>query len=195
MCEGTHCDIVGQSGNCEPGHTWRSAASEVLGSKCEHHLQNPYSANSCPRDGRALGLDDRRVRREPTADDGLEFVSSDSQNRFAVRMRRLLRNSITMMPLLATQYISTIAPCRLEQCWSPDYKKAIRSYDPLDRQTFRSFYRLNLPYELAAWKEEQCEDVRDQDHGSVSTRAEVLLGGQSHGGSREQAERSAGLGS
>jgi SAM-dependent methyltransferase len=33
-----------------------------------------------------------------------------------------------------------------------DFKKAIRSFDPCGNQTFRFFYGLNLPYELAGWK-------------------------------------------
>jgi SAM-dependent methyltransferase len=33
-----------------------------------------------------------------------------------------------------------------------DFKKAIKSFDPRGDQTFRFFYGLNLPYELAGWK-------------------------------------------
>jgi SAM-dependent methyltransferase len=33
-----------------------------------------------------------------------------------------------------------------------DFKKALRAFDPRGRHTFRFFYGLNLPYELAGWK-------------------------------------------
>jgi len=33
-----------------------------------------------------------------------------------------------------------------------DFKKALSSFDPRGRHTFRFFYGLNLPYELAGWK-------------------------------------------
>jgi SAM-dependent methyltransferase len=33
-----------------------------------------------------------------------------------------------------------------------DFKKTVRSFDPRGRHTFRFFYGLNLPYELAGWK-------------------------------------------
>jgi len=33
-----------------------------------------------------------------------------------------------------------------------DFKKALRAFDPRGQHTFRFFYGLNLPYELASWK-------------------------------------------
>jgi SAM-dependent methyltransferase len=47
---------------------------------------------------------------------------------------------------------NTEIPNYIYRWTEPDFTKAIRSFNPLGKHTFRFFYGLNLPYELAGWK-------------------------------------------
>ena len=47
---------------------------------------------------------------------------------------------------------NTAIPNHIYRWTEPEFKKTIKSYDPLGKQEFRFFYGLNLPYELAGWK-------------------------------------------
>lgn len=47
---------------------------------------------------------------------------------------------------------NTEIPNHIYRWTEPDFKKAIKSYDPHGKHTFRFFHGLNLPHELATWK-------------------------------------------
>jgi SAM-dependent methyltransferase len=47
---------------------------------------------------------------------------------------------------------NTDVPNYIYRWTEADFEKALRAFDPRGRQTFRFFYGLNLPYELAGWK-------------------------------------------
>jgi len=47
---------------------------------------------------------------------------------------------------------NTDVPNYIYRWTEADFKKALRAFDPRGRHTFRFFYGLNLPYELAGWK-------------------------------------------
>jgi SAM-dependent methyltransferase len=62
----------------------------------------------------------------------------------------------------------TAIPNYIYRWTESDFKKALKSFDPRGEHTFRFFYGLNLPYELAGWKKSNLKSY-------VITAADPLL--------------------